>query len=393
MNNQNATILGIVIAIVGLAVATVIGLSRTPTLGGVNWHRNSVFIARESGSNLIEGANVSITAVDEPGSERVSYTIAASSTIGANNALSNLAAVAVNTTLLSDADVTDDLGSASIRWRTGYFQNVLTTNLIGNTALTLQGSTISLVGATTLGSLTATGTLTVGGTSALNNGLTVNGNSTIVGSLTIAGALSGTSTLTLSGLATLHGGLLSNSTLTVVGNSTLSNVTATGTLTVNGATTLNSGLTVAGGGASIIGAVTATTSLDAGTTTIDYLAVGTNASSATSHAAIVAYQQYFSNEYTATSSINWANSNVQYILMGNGTTTFTMINPKAGARYLLILEQPASGTSGTALWPSNVYFANGATTTLTTTPGKMDLIGCAYEGTRSRYLCAGSTNY
>ncbi|MBP9714923.1 MAG: hypothetical protein KBD52_00305 [Candidatus Pacebacteria bacterium] len=39
----------------------------------------------------------------------------------ANTALSNLAAVAINTTLVSDTDNTDDLGTSSVGWRTGYF--------------------------------------------------------------------------------------------------------------------------------------------------------------------------------------------------------------------------------------------------------------------------------
>lgn len=40
---------------------------------------------------------------------------------GANPALSNLAVVAINTTLVSDTDNTDDLGTNAIKWRTGYF--------------------------------------------------------------------------------------------------------------------------------------------------------------------------------------------------------------------------------------------------------------------------------
>ncbi len=39
---------------------------------------------------------------------------------GATTALDNLAAVAINTSLISDTDLTDDLGSASIRWATVY---------------------------------------------------------------------------------------------------------------------------------------------------------------------------------------------------------------------------------------------------------------------------------
>lgn len=44
---------------------------------------------------------------------------------GANAALSNLASVAINTTLVSDTNNTDDLGSSGVKWRTGYFATSL----------------------------------------------------------------------------------------------------------------------------------------------------------------------------------------------------------------------------------------------------------------------------
>ena len=43
---------------------------------------------------------------------------------GANAELSNLGTVAINTSLISDTDNTDDLGSAAVRWRVGYFVTV-----------------------------------------------------------------------------------------------------------------------------------------------------------------------------------------------------------------------------------------------------------------------------
>lgn len=43
---------------------------------------------------------------------------------GANTALSNLASVAVNASIISDADITDDLGSSTYFWRRGYFGSV-----------------------------------------------------------------------------------------------------------------------------------------------------------------------------------------------------------------------------------------------------------------------------
>lgn len=44
---------------------------------------------------------------------------------GATTALDNLASVAINTTLVSDTNDTDDLGTSSIRWRTGYLATSL----------------------------------------------------------------------------------------------------------------------------------------------------------------------------------------------------------------------------------------------------------------------------
>lgn len=44
---------------------------------------------------------------------------------GANTALSNLASVAINTTLVSDTDSTDDLGTSSIFWKDLYVDNVV----------------------------------------------------------------------------------------------------------------------------------------------------------------------------------------------------------------------------------------------------------------------------
>jgi hypothetical protein len=50
---------------------------------------------------------------------------------GANTALSNLSSVAINTSLVSDTDNTDDLGSASKYWKDIYFKGNLTTS-VGN---------------------------------------------------------------------------------------------------------------------------------------------------------------------------------------------------------------------------------------------------------------------
>lgn len=71
----------------------------------------------------------------------------------ANTALSNLASVAINTSLISDTDNTDDLGSALIGWRTGYFStSILTPTVIADTSAGLllessNGTDVGLLGA------------------------------------------------------------------------------------------------------------------------------------------------------------------------------------------------------------------------------------------------------
>lgn len=68
---------------------------------------------------------------------------------GADTALSNLAAVAVNTSLISDTDLTDDLGSGGIRWKD-----------IWASALSLTGRTLSTEADQTVGVLNGAVTLT-----------------------------------------------------------------------------------------------------------------------------------------------------------------------------------------------------------------------------------------
>ncbi len=53
----------------------------------------------------------------------------------ANTALSNLAAVAINTTLVSDTDNTDDLGSATVRWNDLFATAIKTGSGAGNTTI------------------------------------------------------------------------------------------------------------------------------------------------------------------------------------------------------------------------------------------------------------------
>ena len=101
---------------------------------------------------------------------------------GATTALSNLASVAINTTLLSDTDNTDSLGTTAIAWSDLFLGNgsVITWNSAPSTpdltlthsaeTLTFAGGTIALGTATATGGLTGNVTGNVSGTSATVTG-------------------------------------------------------------------------------------------------------------------------------------------------------------------------------------------------------------------------------
>lgn len=91
--------------------------------------------------------------------------------------------------------------------------------------------------------------------------------------------------------------------------------------------------------------------------------------------------QYYAARYAASVSINWNNGNTQAITLANDGNTLTMSNPVAGARYLLEIKQPASGSAGTITWPANVKWSGGAEPTLTATNGRTDIVALYYNGT------------
>lgn len=80
-----------------------------------------------------------VTAVTQTGGDNstklatTAYVDSAIPVVGANQALSNLVAVAVNTTLVSDTDVTDDLGTQAIRWRNVYTGTIQTGDTAADT--------------------------------------------------------------------------------------------------------------------------------------------------------------------------------------------------------------------------------------------------------------------
>lgn len=114
-----------------------------------------------TGSDLTVANNASVTLYYDDTTSRWRV-IGGTGSSGANTALSNLAAVAINTTLVSDTDNTDDLGTSAIGWRRGYIRELRTTADavsidINSRALALAGSTV--LSWATSGNLIVTGIL------------------------------------------------------------------------------------------------------------------------------------------------------------------------------------------------------------------------------------------
>lgn len=103
--------------------------------------------------------------------------------------------------------------------------------------------------------------------------------------------------------------------------------------------------------------------------------------------------QYASSMYTTTTTLDWNNGNVQYIVLGNDNNTFTFSNSISGGRYMLVLKQPVSGAAGIVTWPLSVSWAGGTSPTLTTTNGKVDIVTFVYDGTNTKYYGGASLNY
>lgn len=148
---------------------------------------------------LSEGANITIT---QSGQD---IEIAASGGSGATTALDNLASVAINTSLISDTDVTDDLGSLSIRWNNVYAATLSTGDTASDT-LKLRGYDVD--GATFVDILTITANNTV--TADLHPSVTIGGNTILddtstTSALTTVGTIS-TGTWQGTAIANTYGG-------------------------------------------------------------------------------------------------------------------------------------------------------------------------------------------
>jgi hypothetical protein len=102
----------------------------------------------------LAGSGSGIVAVDNAGL----LSFMAAPAAGANAALSNLSAVAINTSLISDANNTDDLGSAANAWKDVYIRRLLLDGATSGTAEIIADALANALNAT---NLTGTGYIQV----------------------------------------------------------------------------------------------------------------------------------------------------------------------------------------------------------------------------------------
>lgn len=92
-------------------------------------------------------------------------------------------------------------------------------------------------------------------------------------------------------------------------------------------------------------------------------------------------------------TIDWSQSAVQRIRL-TGSVTLTLSNPRAGAVYLLEVEQGTAGTASLS-WPTSTRWPNAESSTsagaVSTTQGRRDLFTLYYSGTH--YLCSANKDY
>lgn len=143
-------------------------LSFVQSLAGLSYAQGDILY--HNGSNLVRLAAGTSGHFLKTNGAGANPEWAAASSAGANTALSNLASVAINTSLVSDTNVTDDLGTTLIKWNNIYVANVgaTGTRVTKGWFTDIESTNMPTVGGTSLSSTfapiaspTFTGTVTV----------------------------------------------------------------------------------------------------------------------------------------------------------------------------------------------------------------------------------------
>ena len=121
----------------------------TPTTSTINGSATLILTTNQSAIVVSDGTNYSAFIGQSSGSG------------GASTALDNLASVAINTTLVSDTNNTDDLGTSSIAWRTLYAGTSIELGHASDTTITrasagainVESIPVLLAGSTTVGQI------------------------------------------------------------------------------------------------------------------------------------------------------------------------------------------------------------------------------------------------
>ena len=126
------------------------------------------------------------------------------------------------------------------------------------------------------------------------------------------------------------------------------------------------------------------------TTDVTSVELETLSASSTSNADTLHTHENFPGQYYSalntvsapdtTPEFDWDSSNVQTFTMASGAHTATFSNGNAGARYLIKLIQPGSG-SGTMTWPGTVKWPGGTAPTLSSSGSKVDVLAFMFDGT------------
>ena len=101
--------------------------------------------------------------------------------------------------------------------------------------------------------------------------------------------------------------------------------------------------------------------------------------------------QFYSQTYAAGGNINWNQGNTQLVQLTSGQNySPTFSNPQDGAKYTLILREPASGSPAIISLPAAVHFTNVPTYSGV---GYLDIVTMVYLAATGDYYAGFSLGY